>query len=201
MTEKPTPGVATPSLAETSASPDVRDGTPLPWGARAHGDGVNFSVFSRNATRVRLEIYDRAGDLEPSRVFDLDPVRHRTGDVWHIWIRGVRPGQLYAYRIEGPWAPAEGHRFNPRKLLLDPFATAITGAEQWDFGPARGDAPPSWPVPDAPSLKDDAGAMPRSVFTTDDFDWGGDRPPHHAPAEMVIYETHVRGATIHPSSG
>jgi isoamylase len=184
-----------------NATGDVRDGSPLPWGAQPHAGGVNFSIFSRNATRVRLEFYDRAGDLEPSRVFDLDPVRHRTGDVWHVWVRGVERGQLYAYRVEGPWAPSEGHRFNPRKLLLDPFATAIAATDHWDFGPARGDDPSATPHGSAASAKDDVGSMPRCVYTHDHYDWGGDRPPQHAPSEMVIYETHVRGATIHPGSG
>ncbi|MDE3135056.1 MAG: glycogen debranching protein GlgX [Acidobacteriota bacterium] len=201
MTDRKLQDTGIVALEPHAATADVRDGSPLPWGAHPHADGVNFSVFSRNATRVRLEFYDRAGDLEPSRAFDLDPVRHRTGDVWHVWVRGVKRGQLYAYRVEGPWAPAEGHRFNPRKLLLDPFATAIAATDHWDFGPARGDDSSATPADSAPSLKDDVGSMPRCVYTHDHYDWGGDRPPRHAPSEMVIYETHVRGATIHSGSG
>jgi isoamylase len=180
---------------------EVRGGSPLPWGAHPHGDGVNFALFSRHATRVRLEFYDRAGDSTPSRVFDLDPERHRTGDVWHVWVRGVAPGQFYGYRVEGPYAPAEGHRFNPRKLLLDPFATALAGLDHWDFAPACGREARAGAADPAASTIDDAGAMPKCVFTHEHFDWGGDRPPAHPPSDMVIYETHVRGCTIHPSSG
>jgi isoamylase len=201
MTEKDAKDVAIASSEPGAESDEVRDGIPLPWGAQSHVGGVNFSVFSRNATRVRLEFYSRPGDPEPSRVFDLDPKRHRTGDVWHVWVRGVESGQLYAYRVEGPWAPAEGHRFNPRKLLLDPYATAIADTDYWDFGPARGDDRKAMPPDSVPSIKDDSTSMPRCVYMHDYYDWGGDRHPGHAPSDLVIYETHVRGATIHPSSG
>ena len=201
MTDREAQDITTVPADAPPASHEVPDAIPLPWGAQPHADGVNFSVFSRNATRIRLEFHDRPGDPEPSRVFDLDPKRHRTGDVWHVWVRGVESGQLYAYRVEGPWAPAEGHRFNPRKLLLDPFATAIAATDHWDFGPARGDDPSATPHGSAASAKDDVGSMPRCVYTHDHYDWGGDRPPQHAPSERVIYETHVRGATIHPGSG
>ncbi|MGA8490617.1 MAG: hypothetical protein WB711_09365 [Terriglobales bacterium] len=112
---------------------EVRAGNPIPWGAHLVRDGVNFVLFSRNATQVRLEFYQNPDDRSPTRIIDLDPVRHRTGDVWHVWVRGVHEGQLYGYRIEGPYQPEQGHRFNPHKLLLDPFARAIAGIEDWDF--------------------------------------------------------------------
>jgi glycogen operon protein len=180
---------------------EVRSGSPLPWGTHLIGDGVNFAIFSRHATRVRLEFYDAPGDGTPSRTIDLDPERHRTGDVWHVWVRGVPQGQLYAYRVEGPYDPQKGHRFNANKLLLDPFAAALAGPEQWDFGPARG-YDPSVPPPDLSfSTVDDAASMPKSVFTHEHFDWEGDRPPRHPASRTVIYETHVRGCTIHASSG
>ncbi|HVB99211.1 MAG TPA: glycogen debranching protein GlgX [Candidatus Dormibacteraeota bacterium] len=180
---------------------DVHGGAPLPSGAFPHGDGVNFSLFSRHATRVRLEFYDHIADSRPARVIDLDPARHRTGDMWHAWIRGIAPGQLYAYRVEGPYQPAAGHRFNPRKLLLDPFASAIASPEPWDFGPARGFDVSSPAKDAAPSDVDDASATARCVFTHDHFDWGAIASPGHRASDMVIYETHVRGLTIHPSSG
>ena len=94
--------------------------------------------FSRHASRVRLELFDHPEDATAARVIDLDPARNRTGDVWHVWVEGIRPGQLYAYRVDGPYQPREGHRFNFNKLLLDPFATAISRLPTWDFGPARG---------------------------------------------------------------
>jgi glycogen operon protein len=174
---------------------------PALLGAHAHGEGVNFALFSRHATRVRLELFDHAEDATAARVIDLDPARHRTGDVWHVWIEGIRPGQLYAYRVDGPYQPSAGHRFNFNKLLLDPLATAISGLPTWGFGPARGYDPS---VPDGDSGRsavDDAGAMPKCVFTHEHFDWHEDRRPRHPWSKTVIYETHVRGFTIHPSSG
>ncbi|MGA7202790.1 MAG: glycogen debranching protein GlgX, partial [Candidatus Cybelea sp.] len=131
----------------------------------------------------------------------LDPAHHRTGDIWHVWVGGIGPGQLYGYRVDGPYSPREGHRFNVHKLLLDPFATAITQLPHWDFSPARGDAPPSPDGETSPSTVDDAAAMPKCVFTREHFNWHDDRPPRHPWAKTVIYETHVRGFTVHPSSG
>jgi isoamylase len=90
------------------------------------GDGANFALFSRRATAIRLELYKQPAAPEPYRRIPLDPVRHRTGDIRHIWVQGLRSGQLYGYRVEGPFRPEEGHRFNSHKLLLDPYATAIT---------------------------------------------------------------------------
>ena len=107
-------------------------------GNLCRGNGVNFAFFSRHATRVRLELFDHTEDAKAARVIDLDPVRNRTGDVWHVWVEGIRPGQLYAYRVDGPYQPRDGHRFNFNKLLIDPFATAISPLPDSDFGPARG---------------------------------------------------------------
>ncbi|MEP6934838.1 MAG: hypothetical protein ABI988_13000, partial [Nitrospirota bacterium] len=84
---------------------DVRVGVPLPLGTYARGEGVNFAFFSRHASRVRLEFFDRPEDATAARVIDLDPARNRTGDVWHVWVGGIRPGQLYAYRVDGPYQP------------------------------------------------------------------------------------------------
>ena len=91
---------------------------PLPLGTSACGEGVNFALFSRHASRVRLELFDRPEDATAARVIDLDPARHRTGDVWHVWIEGIPAGQLYGYRVDGPYQPENGHRFNFHKLLL-----------------------------------------------------------------------------------
>jgi isoamylase len=188
-------------LAEVCERSDVRVGVPLPLGAHAHGEGVNFAIFSRHASRVRLELFDHPEDAMPARMIDLDPARHRTGDVWHVWIGGIRPGQLYAYRVDGPYEPENGHRFNFNKLLFDPFAMAISKSPVWEFGPARGEDP-SVPAGDSGrSRVDDAGAMPKCVFTQEHFHWQDDRPPRHPWSKTVIYETHVRGFTIHPSSG
>ncbi|MER3447996.1 MAG: glycogen debranching enzyme GlgX [Candidatus Dadabacteria bacterium] len=180
---------------------EVRVGDPLPLGTHESRGGVNFALFSRHASRVRLELFDHPGDSTPTRVIDLDPVCNRTGDVWHVWVEGIRPGQLYAYRMDGPYQPREGHRFNFNKLLLDPFATAISQLPKWDFGPARG-YDPSAPEPDLVySEVDNTGAMLKCVFTQEHFHWHDDRSPRHPWSKIVIYETHVRGLTINPNSG
>ena len=106
---------------------------PLPQGTSESEGGVNFALFSRHASRVQLELFDHPEDAKAARVIDLDPARNRTGDVWHVWVKGILPGQLYAYRVDGPYKPREGHRFNFNKLLIDPFASAITPLPDWNF--------------------------------------------------------------------
>ncbi len=188
-------------VAKVSERTEVRRGVPLPMGTHEYGRGVNFAFFSRHASHVRLELFDHSIDATAARVIDLDPARNRTGDVWHVWVEGIQPGQLYAYRVDGPYQPKDGHRFNFNKLLLDPFATAISRVPTWDFGPARG-YDPSAPERDVVCSKvDDAGAMPKCVFTHEHFHWQDDRPPRHSWSKTIIYEAHVRGFTIHPSSG
>ena len=180
---------------------EVRRGVPLPLGTHESANGVNFALFSRHASRVCLALFDQPRDATPSRVIDLDPIRNRTGDVWHVWVEGIRPGQLYGYRVDGPYRPREGHRFNVHKLLLDPFAQAISPLPDWDFGSARG-YDQTAPAQDlVASSIDDAGDMPKCVFTRAHFHWQDDLPPRHPWSKTVIYEMHVRGFTIHPSSG
>ena len=125
-------------MAEVSERTGVRIGVPLPMGTHEYGRGVNFAFFSRHASRVRLELFDHPEDARAARVIDLDPARNRTGDVWHVWVEGIGPGQLYAYRVDGPYEPSEGYRFNFNRLLLDPFASAITQTPEWDFTSALG---------------------------------------------------------------
>jgi glycogen operon protein len=186
---------------EVSERTEVRKGVPLPLGTHESEGGVNFAIFSRHASRVRLEFFDQPADATPAKVIDLDPARNRTGDVWHVWVEGIHPGQLYAYRVDGPYQPGEGHRFNFNKLLLDPFATAISPLPDWDFGPARG-YDLSSPERDLVRSKvDDAGAMPKCVFTHEHFHWHDDRPLRAPWSRTVIYEAHVRGFTMHPNSG
>ena len=149
----------------------------MPLGVHESEGGVNFALFSRHASRVRLELFDQPTDATPVRIIDLDPARNRTGDVWHVWVEGIRPGQLYAYRVDGAYQPREGHRFNFHKLLLDPFATAISRVTNWDFGVARG-YDLSAPERDLVcSSVDDAGAMPKCVFTHEHFQWRDDLWP------------------------
>ena len=191
-----------PELEALPEESDVQSGTPLPIGGpHQQGDGVCFVLFSRHATRIRLELYAHADDSSPTRIIALDPMRHRTGDIWHVWVRGIAVGQLYGYRVEGPYQPEEGHRFNPHKLLLDPYARAFAGVEKWDFPAARGYDSSSRQTDLSISIVDNAGTTPKSIITRDDFDWGTDTPPKHSASDTVIYETHVRGFSIHASSG
>jgi glycogen operon protein len=188
-------------ISETSEHADVRPGSPLPLGTQEKGGGVNFAIFSRYGSRVRLELFDHPEDAAPARVIDLDSARNRTGDVWHVWVEGIGPGQLYAYRVDGPYKPSEGYRFNFNRLLLDPFAAAISRLPAWDFPSARG-YDPSAPEQDlAISNLDNSRSMPKCVFVNEPFEWDGDQPPRYPWSKIVIYETHVRGFTVHPKSG
>ncbi len=186
------------SLFEVQA---IRSGMPFPFGARLMGDGVNFAIFSRHATGVRLDLFDNPEDAMPSRSIILDPVRNKTGDIWHVWLEGIRHGQLYGFRVAGPYAPREGHRFNPDKLVVDPYATAIALLAGRDFLPALG-YDPSSPLQDLSlSEIDDAATAPKCIVNHADFDWQGDQPLRHPWETTVIYELHVRGYTIHPTAG
>lgn len=197
MSERPLHDYAAAVCEQT----DVRRGVPLPLGTNESAGGVNFALFSRHASRVRLELFDHPQDVTPTRMIELDPVRNRTGDVWHVWVAGIRAGQLYAYRLDGPYQPADGHRFNFNKLVLDPCATSISQLPDWDFDAARG-YDSSAPEQDLSfSSDDDAAAMPRSVFTHEHFHWHDDQPLRHPWSKTVIYEMHVRGFTVHPSAG
>ncbi|MGC2331337.1 MAG: alpha-amylase family glycosyl hydrolase, partial [Candidatus Acidiferrales bacterium] len=183
------------------ARSDVQAGSPLPLGTQETGGGVNFSIFSRYASRVRLELFDHPEDAVPCRIIDLDSAENHTGDVWHVWIEGIGTGQLYAYRMDGPYKPNDGHRFNFKRLLLDPFATAITQLPPWDFASARGYDPLAPEQDLVPSKLDNSGSMPKCVFVNEPFKWDGDQPPRHPWSKTLIYETHVRGFTIHHRSG
>ena len=188
-------------VAETLEHANVRMGVPLPMGTHECEGGINFSFFSRHATRVQLEFFDHPQDAKASRIVNFDPACNHTGDMWHIWVEGIKPGQLYGYRVDGPYHPTEGHRFNVHNLLLDPFATAISLMPNWDFDPAHGFDPLAPKQDSVCSQRDDSGAMPKSVFTDGNFDWDDDRPLKHSWSKTVIYETHVRGFTMHGSSG
>jgi len=152
-------------------------------GAVWDGEGTRFAVRSRHAAAVELCLFDRPGDAAASRSLPLA----RSGDEqWQVYVPGVGPGQLYGFRASGPWRPADGHRFDRAKLLVDPYARAITGEPAADRSLAeRG--------------RDSAAAMPRSVVVGDAFDWQGDAPPGVPWRETVIYECHVRGMSMrHP---
>jgi len=164
----------------------IAAGRAAPLGATFDGDGVNFAVFSQNATRMELCLFPETG--APQSI-DLP---ERDGDVWHGYIPGLTAGTRYGYRAHGPWAPREGHRFNPAKLLMDPYAKRLTGHPVWH--PALmghrdgGDDTVIDP-------RDSAPWMPRSVVEDPAFSWGRDRAPRTPVEQTVIYEAHVKGLT------
>ena len=178
----------------------VRSGLPFPLGAHVRGNGVNFAIFSRHATGVRLDLFEHSADAAPARAFILDAARNKTGDVWHLWLEGVQRGQLYGLRMTGPYAPREGHRFNPNKLVLDPYASAIAPLGTFDFRSAFGYDPSSAEKDLSFSEIDDAAIAAKCVLTYADFDWCGDQPLRRSWESTVIYELHVRGYTFHPSA-
>jgi isoamylase len=164
-------------------------GSPYPLGATWDGQGVNFALFSEHATAVELCLFDAPdAAVESVRI----PIVDRTDMIWHAYVPGLKPGQLYGYRVHGPWAPAEGHRFNPAKLLLDPYARALGRPMRWHpslFAFADGD-------PDgAPDPTDSAPYAAIGQVVDEPFDWGNDRPPRTPWHETVIYELHVKGFT------
>jgi len=168
--------------------PDVLPGRPYPLGATPDRGGTNFSLFSSNATAVQLLLFDRYDQDPPAAVIDLHPRRNKTYYYWHCYLPGVGHGQLYGYRVHGPYCPERGHRFNPAKVLLDPYARAVA-CEHWDRDQAHG-------------VTDNARTALKSVvIDLTGYDWEGDEPLQRPMAETIIYETHVRGLTAHPSSG
>ncbi|SEK78566.1 glycogen operon protein [Roseivivax marinus] len=171
---------------------DFRPGPGLahPLGATFDGAGVNFAVFSQNATRMLLCLFSDDGKTEIAQI----PLPERDGDVWHGYLSGLRPGQLYGYRAEGPYAPQEGHRFNPNKLLLDPYAKRVTGHPEWHdalYGYTVGHEDGDLSFDE----RDSAPYMPRCVVEDPCFDWGRTPRPETALADSVIYEAHVKGLT------
>jgi glycogen operon protein len=162
-------------------------GTPL--GASLQAGGVNFSVYSKHATRVELLLFDDRNAAAPSTVIPLDPRSNRTYHYWHTRIAGIGPGQIYAYRADGPFAPDRGLRFDATKTLLDPYGLAVAVPDGYDrqAGARIGD--------------NAASAMKSVVADPGRYDWEGDRPLPRPFAETIIYEAHVRGFTQHPNSG
>lgn len=176
-------------------------GRALPLGAWVAGGGVNFALFSRHATGVSLLLYADPAAAQPAHRIALDPVVHRDGDIWHIWVADVRPGMAYAYRVEGPYDVRQGLRYNPRRVVVDPYAAALSGVSAWDFARARAYVV-SAPGDDArPASDDNEGVAARGLIVDNGFDWEGDRPLKHPWSRTILYETHVRGFTMHPSSG
>ncbi|MDQ1126367.1 isoamylase [Microbacterium sp. SORGH_AS 505] len=167
----------------------VWPGSAYPLGATFDGNGTNFALFSECAEKVELCLFDENGEETRVELIDVDAF------VWHAYLPSVQPGQRYGYRVHGPYDPENGQRFNPNKLLLDPYAKAVDGQIEWDqsvFSYTFGD-------PDSTNDDDSAAAMMKGVVVNPYFDWQGDRQPKTPYAESVIYEAHVKGLTMtHP---
>jgi isoamylase len=166
-------------------------GKSFPLGATWDGKGVNFTLYSENATGVELCLFNAPNDeIESERI----KITEYSELIWHVYIPGLKPGQLYGYRVSGPYEPENGHRFNPNKLLLDPYAKAISGTINWDdslFGYQIGSPDEDLSFSDT----DNAAYVPKSVVIDHNFDWEGDKPPDIEYFNSVIYEAHVKGFT------
>jgi len=167
----------------------VWKGAPYPLGTTWMGTGTNFALYAPNAEKVELCLFDAPDSAQESARITLE---EKTDEVWHVFLPDVRPMQLYGYRVYGPWEPHNGVRFNPAKVLMDPYARAVSGKVTWApevFGYTLGH-------PDADLARDDrdnAAFVPKSVVVDQTFHWDNDRPPRHQLEETIIYETHVRG--------
>jgi isoamylase len=174
---------------------EVRPGKPYPLGATWDGNGVNFAIFSENAQKIELCLYeDKDAQHEQVKV-EIQEVTHH---VWHVYVVGLEPGQLYGYRVHGPYEPENGHRFNPNKLLIDPYAKALSGTVKWDdslFAYEIGHEQEDLSFNEA-----DSGLyVPKSVVIDSHFEWSGDKLPNIPYHETIIYEAHVKGLTqLHP---
>jgi isoamylase len=169
-------------------SPDPA-GRSAPLGATVGPDGVNFSVYSRSATGMDLLLFDRDDDARPARVIPIDPVAGRSYDYWHVFVPGVRPGQIYGYRAHGPFDPPRGLRFDPAKVLLDPYGRGVAVPKGYGRAAAIAEG------------DDAAAAMKSVVVDVRAYDWEGDRPLRRPASRTIVYEMHVRGFTQSPTSG
>ena len=168
----------------------IEEGLPYPLGAHWDGKGTNFALFSANATKVEVCLFDETGERELSRV----ELPEYTDQIFHGYLPDVGPGTFYGYRVHGPYEPAAGHRFNPNKLLLDPYARAHAGSLQWNpavFG---------YKMETGDDLtfdeRDSAPFMPKCVIVDPDFDWKGEAGRQMVPWDQtIVYEVHVKGFT------
>jgi isoamylase len=170
-------------------------GKPYPLGATWDGEGVNFAIFSEHATAVELCLFDSPDAIKESLRIRLE---EQTDQVWHVYLPGLWPGHHYGYRVHGPYAPTEGHRFNHHKLLMDPYAKSIAGTIEWSdamFGYRIGDRQADLSF----DTRDNAANVPKCVVVDQAFTWGGDQHPKTPWDRTVIYEVHVKGFTAqHP---
>ncbi|HEX4415463.1 MAG TPA: alpha-amylase family glycosyl hydrolase, partial [Lacipirellulaceae bacterium] len=163
-----------------SPPPQMQFTYPLPYGAILRDGGVQFVVYSKSATAMRVLLYNRVTDRDPVRLVEMNPQTDRWGDIWSVFVPGLKPGTLYHFQCDGPFEPAKGQRFNSQARLLDPYARALAGRFM--------------------SSEDGVIRPPKCVAVDDAFDWQGDRHLRRPLSETIIYEMHVRGFTRSPSS-
>ncbi len=173
----------------------LSQGKPYPLGSHWDGQGVNFSLFSAHATKIELCLFDSKGTAELKRI----PMHWRTGDIWHCYISGLGPGAVYAYRVYGPYEPYQGHRFNPNKLLLDPYAKNICGTYQWHDSTHGFQYKDENPDDLSFDERDNSAYVPKAIVVADFHITDNFHRPYIPKEDMVIYETHVKGLTaLHP---
>src|SRR6266481_3292708 len=175
--------------AGQAVSDSPEEGSSSPLGATPSPNGVNFSLFSRYATGVQLLLFDRVDDAKAARVVRLDPSANRTYHYWHVFVPNVQPGRLYGYQVDGPSDPSIGMRFDPAKVLLDPYGRGVMVPKRYRRAAACGPG------------DNTATAMKSVVVDVSAYDWEGDVPLRRPSSRTIIYEMHVRGFTRHPSSG
>ena len=175
-------------ITEPAKSP-AGCGQSSPLGATVSPEGVNFSVYSRSASGLELVFFDREDDERPARTVRFDPAMNRTSHYWHVFAGGVKPGQIYGYRVQGPFDPASGMRFDSTKILLDPYGRGVVVPRKYSRDAAR--------------LEGDncATAMKSVIVDPGGYDWEGDAPLQRPASKTIVYEMHVRGFTRHPNSG
>jgi isoamylase len=181
--------IAAQATNDAAQSTDATCGRSSPLGATPLSNGVNFSVYSRNASGMDLLFFDREDDIRPARVISLDPALNRTYHYWHVFVSGVQAGQIYGYRVHGPSDPSKGVRFDDSKVLLDPYGRGVL-------------VPRNYSREEAQKPGDNTSTAMKSVVVDSSlYDWEGDTPLNLPPSRTIIYEMHVKGFTRHPSSG
>jgi len=182
-------GANRPVSRELSPAAAMRLGTSSPLGATVRNGGVNFSLYSRTAASIDLLLFNGPDDARPASTVQLDPVAHRSYHYWHAFVPGLKAGQIYGYHAKGPNEPQRGLRFDPEKLLLDPYGRGVLVPSRYDREAARrpGD--------------NTAVAMKSVIVDPSTYDWEGDEPLRRPASQTIIYEMHVKGFTRHPSSG
>ena len=185
-TRRTTDGTTATSLA---ANKSMKAGRSAPLGATVESEGVNFSIYSRDATQVELLLFDREDDAQPTQVIPLDAATNRTYNYWHTFVPGLRHGQIYGYRVHGPFDPEAGLRFDPAKVLLDPYGRCVAVPDNYSREAAQREGDTS------------STAMKSVVLDPHLYDWEGDAPLRKPSSQSIIYEMHVKGFTRHPNSG